>query len=475
MSNKVTRRSFLATTAAAVPAAALSGSGLHHDLDPPAATYIRRDIGGLSSASDPIIQSYKTAITAMQALPYTNPLSWAYQAAIHGTTLGDNLPAWNTCEHGTIYFWSWHRMYLYWFERIIRKMSGDPNWALPYWNYNAISQRTLPSVFRTPTTGNPLYVANRGSLGGGSWNAGTAAFPDTDVDYSAGLMPKPFYTAQSALECLPHNQIHGDIGGWMGNVCTAAQDPVFFVHHANIDRLWSHWLAQGSRSDPGNDPTWTNKTSIFFDENGNQVKMSACDVLRTAQQLNYTYESECTEVNQYCFYICCIWQWLYCCQIFLDIPPFPLGPDPVYVPIGVLDDQYWSAVERGDNVVLQLGNVDALKAPGASWEVYVGFPPGPIDPYPQSPYYLGNLSLFAVGIHDNAHHHGGEFQYAKFEYVANRAILATEKGAPLMLTIVPHPILVNGKAGYQQVQSPVNVGKVSWAIAKETEVRPTIK
>ncbi|MGH7262080.1 MAG: tyrosinase family protein [Nitrospiraceae bacterium] len=40
--------------------------------------------------------------------------------------------AWNTCQHGSYFFLSWHRMYLYYFERILREASRDPNFALPY-------------------------------------------------------------------------------------------------------------------------------------------------------------------------------------------------------------------------------------------------------------------------------------------------------------------------------------------------------
>src|SRR5262249_29693922 len=98
---------------------------------------VRQDIGVLT-ATDPLIKSYRRAVAAMQALPTDNPLSWTFQAAIHRTTLTPTTPqeiaAWNQCTHGSYYFWSWHRMYLYWFERIVRKESGDPCWALPYWN-----------------------------------------------------------------------------------------------------------------------------------------------------------------------------------------------------------------------------------------------------------------------------------------------------------------------------------------------------
>ena len=403
----------------------------------------------------------------MQALPYTNPCSWAYQAAIHGTSLAGNLPGWNTCQHGTPFFWSWHRMYLYWFERIIRKMASDPNWALPYWNYSYLPERQLPPMFRDPTGAPELYVANRGT----GWNNGTAALPAWAVDYSGGFTYTAYYNAQSSIEGVPHSAIHGAIGGWMGSVPTAAQDPIFYLHHANIDRLWDQWLAQGGRSDPTADSTWTGKVFTFFDETCSKVTMSACEILRAAQQLNYMYENECNQVNDYCYFCYYCWWVVYCCVTLLDLPPLNLGPGIVSVPIGVLDDQYWQAIQRYELVTLQLNNVQALHQPGASWQVYVGLPSG-AEPYPESQYYVGSVTLFGAGIHDEGHN--GEFHPANFNLVINRAVLATQKGAPLTLTFVPSGPLINGKPSQPEVKALVNIGSVSLAIGKQEQVPPNV-
>jgi tyrosinase len=466
MNNHLTRRNFLATTSAAVPAALLGRSVFPHDTAQPSAAFVRRDIGNLLE-TDQVIVSYRKAIAAMQALPYTNPCSWTYQAAIHATTLTDNLTAWNTCEHGSIFFWSWHRMYLYWFEKIIRKMSNDSSWALPYWNYSYLPERQLPPMFRDSTGAPELYVAARGS----GWNNGTAAFPASDVDYSAGFAYGAFYSAQSQIEFVPHDLVHVDIGGWMGNISTAAQDPIFYLHHANIDRLWDQWLAQGGRSDPVADATWTGKVFTFFDDNCSKVTMSACEILRAAQQLNYMYENECNQVNDYC-YVCYLCWWnVYCCIEFLELPPINLGSETVTVPIGVLDDQYWQAIQRHEFATLQLNNVQALHQPGASWEVYVGLPSG-AEPYPESQYYVGSVVLFAVGIHDQGHH--GEFHPANFNLVINHAVLGTQRGAPLTLTFVPHGPLINGRPSRPEVRALVNIGSVSLAIGKEQQVPPNV-
>ena len=58
----------------------------------------------------------------MQQRPNTDPTSWIYQANIHGVPSGTTLrPAWRTCDHGTWYFFPWHRMYIFYFERVLQQ------------------------------------------------------------------------------------------------------------------------------------------------------------------------------------------------------------------------------------------------------------------------------------------------------------------------------------------------------------------
>jgi tyrosinase len=83
----------------------------------------------------------------------------------------------------------------------------------------------------------------------------------------------------STLEGLPHNQIHNYIGGvgpWnpgpYGNMTNflSPVDPVFFLHHGNIDRLWDVWtrtqMKQGEPYLPsGSDwTTYKNEPFLFF-------------------------------------------------------------------------------------------------------------------------------------------------------------------------------------------------------------------
>jgi hypothetical protein len=277
---------------------------------------VRRSIFALDP-NGPEITSLRKGVQVMQSRPATDPTSWIYQANIHGTTAPPQ-PAWSTCQHGSFFFFSWHRMYLYYFERILRKASGDPNLALPYWNYSDDpnlpdpDRRQLPLAFRQPANAsNPLFVSQRNP----GMNNGTGFLPPADVVYShafsytnfeapagsgaasfgggAVSQPSHFNGDWGALEMTPHNVVHVDVGGWMGDPDTAARDPIFYLHHANVDRLWSHWLAQGGgRQDPTSDQVWMNTTFTFFDENGQQVQLSGKDVLDSATQLNYCYDDE---------------------------------------------------------------------------------------------------------------------------------------------------------------------------------------
>jgi len=454
------RRDFLKTTAVAAVGASLFDVRELLAAGP----FTRLDVGPLT-ASSPTLVSYGKAITAMQALPSTNPLSWAYQAAIHGTTLSGSHPAWNTCQHGTPYFWSWHRMYLYWFERIIRKMSGDANFALPFWNYESASERALPAPFRV--SGSPLFTPNRGA----GWNAGTS-FLSASAVATSGFMPTvPYFSAQSSCESTPHAAVHVSVGGWMGSVPTAAQDPIFYLHHANIDRLWNAWLKQGGgRSNPLSDAAWKTTKFLFFDENGAEKWMTGCDVLRCAQQLNYTYQGEGTQVNQFCLKP--LPWWVFEPVFLIEWPRFrlPPGPDPGPIELNARELRQrllTAAKDEKTDVSLEIEGVEADKQPNVFWEVYVGLPKGAAAS-PESAHYVGNIALFGHGVHDE-HQHGG-FKPAEFSFKVDRAVqgaLQRDASGKLDLTFVARGAQTKGKSvSAARNEANLTVGKARLALRR---------
>jgi Common central domain of tyrosinase/Polyphenol oxidase middle domain len=256
------------------------------------------------------------------------------------------------------------------------------------------------------------------------------------------------------------------VGGWMSSVPTAAQDPIFYLHHANVDRLWNLWLAQGGgRTDPLSNATWKNHQYTFFDEGGNAVKMTACDILRCAEQLSYVYECEPIEVREYCLRLVIPWQFVWEVLIQLPIPPIELAAEPVSFPIELQKIQARLSQILGSKdqtLFLELDNVEAEAQPGVVWEVFVGLPAG-AEANAKSPYFVGSLSLFGSGVHSEAH---GEFKPAHFLYPLNRALREALKTNPerLTVTFVPVGVLVNGKSGRLEVKSPVRIGKASLTI-----------
>src|ERR1700733_15393143 len=127
----------------------LLSSAEHLPQQPPPPTQgIRQNVAGMDE-NHPVLMSYRKAVDAMKKLPATDPRSWQFQANRHGAQNNDGVnDAWRWCMHGNWYFLPWHRGYIYYFEKIVRKMSGDDGFRLPYWAWETEGQNALPAPFR---------------------------------------------------------------------------------------------------------------------------------------------------------------------------------------------------------------------------------------------------------------------------------------------------------------------------------------
>jgi len=260
---------------------------------------VRKNVQTLGSGQDDLFW-YGKAVAKLKSRLVNDPTSWRYQAAVHGynpakdpdSSTGpfprsqDQERFWSQCQHQTWYFLPWHRGYLAYFEQIVAdavvEVGGPPGWALPYWNYSAQdpNSRLMPDAFVSALSDgspNPLFVDGRNSATNdfqlsdqtvslqclthspfeGVTVGGDPGFggPRTQFNHSGG--------ANGRLENVPHNVIHDAIGGLMGDPETAALDPIFWLHHANIDRLWEVWTHRNpSFVDPTN-ATWL--TGLSFE------------------------------------------------------------------------------------------------------------------------------------------------------------------------------------------------------------------
>ena len=343
----------------------------------PAARYRRHNVA--SPAGQAMLASYKIAIRKMLALPPSDPRNWYTHALVHTVD----------CPHGNWWFVVWHRGYLGWFEQVCRDLSGDPNFAFPYWDWTANPQvpaamfddvlsPTDPafiaslSAFQTQFTprldsfwnnltpaqnsellvrgerfpadlwfdigpkGGPMFFPLANARGSTPARPGfdnitaaavsqptlTAALKPTD--FLGFASPKTLYHSNvsgfGVMEGQPHNKVHNCTGGiWTdpnghttyGDGFMQANlspvDPLFFLHHSNIDRLWDVWTrkqqAMGGPTLPDDNPgpydklgdraRWRQEPFLFFtDVTGNPVPASQAmaGAYETIGAFNYDYE-----------------------------------------------------------------------------------------------------------------------------------------------------------------------------------------
>ena len=235
---------------------------------------VRRRLRTGSPEVDADIATYRTAVAAMKALPASNPISWTAQATIHGTVAG----GFNFCEHGTDHFFDWHRAFLFFFEKICQKLSGNAKFGLPYWNWNQNPQIN-PAYL---VNGDPLFLGRNSTDMSGVWAVSNAALDPIMGDTN-------FFTFMSQIEGTPHNTVHCAVGQTM---CTggSALDPIFWNHHCMIDYCWAKWNLE-LENNGTNDTTWINHVnSHFVDADGNPQTQTG-GVTTLEPLLSYRYES----------------------------------------------------------------------------------------------------------------------------------------------------------------------------------------
>lgn len=319
--------------------------------------HVRKNVMSPEAASD--LKSYADAVSAMLRLPPDDPRNWYRIAMIHMID----------CPHGSWWFTSWHRGYLGYFEQTCRELSGNPDFALPYWDWSA-NPFVPPMMFGTGNpldpVNSPLYIADNATFEAqlrppmeAFWNAMTAAQQleqakrmnyDFDIfwnDPNNGVMPafqqqaharfltaaKPDLDANArrlvnaaairqaltptsfvqpdggvafengiasshqdqigaySMLSSAHNMVHMSVGGsdngrggyqspfGLMSQNLSPSDPIFFLHHCNIDRLWDVWtrkqqklgLPTGPVGDMVNQLYRPEPYLFFVDAGGNPV------------------------------------------------------------------------------------------------------------------------------------------------------------------------------------------------------------
>jgi tyrosinase len=186
------------------------------------------------------------------------------------------------CPHTAPYFLAWHRGYLNYFEETLRANSGNGALVLPYWDY--YKNPVIPGDFTDPASSNPLYISRVNNNVSGAL---------TMAPFSGSLTSLPRNTAnafESSLEDFPHNPVHDIIGGVMTTM-ESSLDPIFWLHHANIDRLWNAWVAAGGgRAMPTRTSSYWSGTFTYA--TSTPLSLARVKTYSTQTDLGYFYQNE---------------------------------------------------------------------------------------------------------------------------------------------------------------------------------------
>jgi hypothetical protein len=283
------------------------------------------------------LAAMQVAFDSMRKMDCSNVLSWYYQGSIHWIpdTVKDNKlcasysnkselkKAWDNCTHtagSDINFLSWHRLYIWHLEEIVRKLSGDPEFALPYWGYtdttDTIANRTMNKMFRDP---NSLFEKSRFEPlnSGVPLNGAIIQVLDTEPlmeekdvavftttldngihgamhNYIGGGNGSPYKIFNPIYNCDCYNNgPNNDTcdGGLMRNVPSAGYDPIFFMHHSNVDRLWQQWTNSPNgkllTAEDLNSFPWP---YVFFNADGKEISYTTDEVLAAIYNVDYEYD-----------------------------------------------------------------------------------------------------------------------------------------------------------------------------------------
>ncbi|KAK8626809.1 hypothetical protein V6N13_134439 [Hibiscus sabdariffa] len=294
--------------------------------EPPSPVKVRRPAHLLDES---FIVKYNKALSIMKSLPYDDPRSFARQAELHCQFCTGAYEQLNYSDtpvniHRTWLFFPWHRMMIYFHERILGSLIGDDSFALPFWAWDIPESMPMPDYY---VDENSAFFHTERDF---------SHFPPrvADLDYTTDqnhphrsndeqidVNLKFMYTQMvsgarktelfmgctyrandgycdttGTVEHAPHNTLHTWLGSSlnpgredMGKFYSAAKDPIFYAHHSNIDRLWEAWRKINNRRLDITDPDWLDSFFFFYDENLKLVKIKVRDVLDITK-LGYSFE-----------------------------------------------------------------------------------------------------------------------------------------------------------------------------------------
>lgn len=229
---------------------------------------IRKNAASLSSGEK---EAFITAVKKLKASKAYDKFIQLHALALYQEATVNGMSM-NVAHRGPG-FLPWHREFLQQFENALQSI--DPSVTIPYWDwaYDPNGDKIFTDDFMGGD-GDPdeNYAVTTGPFQAGEWQcvewngSHMQPMPSPDLERAFGVqspMPtfaqcvsvmqaasvydtspwndRPRATFRLLLETVLHNRVHMYVGGHMGDTLISPNDPVFWLHHANVDRLWARW------------------------------------------------------------------------------------------------------------------------------------------------------------------------------------------------------------------------------------------
>jgi len=304
--------------------------------------------------TDEEVKNLCRAIGAMRNnVPLNNAANWQNYALLHAFHCTD-AGVETSQVHWSWYFLPWHRGYIYFMERIaancLKQYYPDidsSNFAYPYWDWS--NHQEMPNTKERIKAGIPSPLFGYDLTKSDMTEADNLGFDnlalfdgyrkptvndskmsiETEVgednkkhiaetkfymsaEYINAALQTPFEifggkrktsreTGQGLIEQNPHNNGHDWVGERygsnrdMGTLRYAALDPIFYMHHGNIDRIWSLYKNEM----PSVEGPWGKQEYTYVDVDGSPITVTVKDIVtKLSPQVKYQPPSDAPlEIN----------------------------------------------------------------------------------------------------------------------------------------------------------------------------------
>ena len=168
-------------------------------------------------------------------------------------------------------FLPWHRAFILDLERELQKI--DQSVTLPYWRFDQAAPYLISRAFLGLPDGsgeakvnpsNPLVSwTTDGAIGilrgNGVQGSTVPSLHGEDATLALGTT----FSAFKDIELNPHGSAHMAHGtGVITSTDTAGRDPLFYLLHCNVDRLWAKWQWLKNRHDPDDTDSYDDSTTV---------------------------------------------------------------------------------------------------------------------------------------------------------------------------------------------------------------------